>query len=287
MTEPRSRTKPIALTIAGSDSGGGAGIQGDIKAMEAQGVFALSVITAITAQNTQAVSAALDLPLDIIEAQIDAVATDFDIASVKTGMLSSIDIIGVVARKIREHQIGPLVVDPVMISKTGFALLAEDAVEAVRDEILPLAYLATPNAHEAERLTGRPVRTVDDAERAARFIQSMGPGAVLIKGGHLEGLDDAVDVLFDGTTFHHFRARRHDTPHTHGTGCTYASAIAAHLARGEDLVTAVRKAHGYVNRAIEHGLAIGKGRGPTNHFYFLRGDESTTPADTPIHATNT
>lgn len=267
-----SRTKPIALTIAGSDSGGGAGIQADIKSMEANGVFATSAITAITAQNTQGVHAALDLPVDIIAAQIDAVAKDFDVAAVKTGMLSSIAIIETVAAKLQEHGLGPVVIDPVMVSKTGFALLADDAVEAVRDDILPLADLVTPNAHEAARLTGRTVETIADAERAARLLHSLGPKAVLIKGGHLEGEDEAVDVLFDGQTIRHFRGPRHDTPHTHGTGCTYASAIAARLALGEALLTAVEKAHGYVNDAIRHSLSIGKGRGPTNHFWRWTGE---------------
>ena len=261
--------KPVALTIAGSDSGGGAGIQADIKAMEAHGVFATSVITAITAQNTQGVNAAFDLPTDIIAAQIDAVADDFEIGAVKTGMLSSIAIIEVVADRLRQRGMHPLVVDPVMISKTGFPLLAADAVEAVRDLMLPLADLVTPNAHEAERLTGKPVRTLDDAERASRLIQAMGPKAVLVKGGHLDEDEDSVDVLFDGHTIRHFRGIRHDTPHTHGTGCTFASAIAARLALGEALSDAVQHAHDYVNEAIRHGLALGKGRGPTNHFYFI------------------
>lgn len=262
-----NRTKPVALTIAGSDSGGGAGIQADIKAMEANGVFATSALTAITAQNTQGVSAALDLPADIIAAQIDAVATDFELRAVKTGMLSSTRIIEVVVEKIRQHGLRPLVVDPVMVSKTGFSLLAQEAVAAVRDALLPLADVVTPNAHEAQRLAGSTVRTVDDAERAARIIHALGPKAVLVKGGHLEHEDEAVDILFDGSTLRHFRAPRHHTPHTHGTGCTYASAIAARLAHGDDLVAAVGRAHHYVNGAIAHALAIGKGRGPTDHFW--------------------
>jgi hydroxymethylpyrimidine/phosphomethylpyrimidine kinase len=271
--------KPVALTIAGSDSGGGAGIQADIKSMEAHGVFATSVITAITAQNTQGVNSAFDLPTDIIAAQIDAVADDFEVGAVKTGMLSSIAIIEVVADRLRQRGLRPLVVDPVMISKTGFALLAEDAVEAVRDLMLPLADLVTPNAHEAERLTGRPVKNLDDAERASRLIHAMGPGAVLVKGGHLDGDDDSVDVLFDGHAIRHYRGVRHDTPHTHGTGCTYASAIAARLARGEALPQAVQHAHHYVSEAIRHALALGKGRGPTNHFYFIGDGAPTTGAD--------
>lgn len=272
-----SNTKPLALTIAGSDSGGGAGIQADIKAMEANGVYAASVITAVTAQNTQAVTAAYDLPLDIIEAQIDAVADDFDFGAVKTGMLSSRAIIELVARKVEEHRLGPLVVDPVMISKSGFALLAPDAVEALQRALLPLATLVTPNVHEAERLADREILTLADAEAAARAIHAFGAGSVLVKGGHLDpstgsgqaGEADAVDVLFDGEAVHHFRAPRIDTPHTHGTGCTYASAIAARLARGETLGEAVRRAKAYVTEAIRHGLAIGSGHGPTGHFYAL------------------
>jgi hydroxymethylpyrimidine/phosphomethylpyrimidine kinase len=274
-------TKPLALTIAGSDSCGGAGIQADIKSMEANGVFAASVVTAVTAQNTRAVTAAFDLPLDIIEAQLDAVADDFTFGAVKTGMLSSAAIIGLVARKVREHGSGmrpfaPLVVDPVMISKSGFALLKPDAVDALRQELLPLATLVTPNVHEAERLTDTEIRTRADAETAARAIHALGPQAVLVKGGHLDGERDAVDVLFDGAEVHAFRSERIDTPHTHGTGCTYASAIAAWLARGAALPEAVRRAKAYVTEAIRHGLAIGGGHGPTSHFYFLRGSEAAT-----------
>lgn len=268
--------KPLALTIAGSDSGGGAGIQADIKSMEANGVFAASVITAVTAQNTKAVTAGFDLPLDIIEAQLDAVADDFTFGAAKTGMLSSAPIIELVARKVREHGFAPLVVDPVMISKSGFALLKPDAVEALQQVLLPLATLVTPNVHEAERLTDTAIRTRADAEAAARAIHALGAGAVLVKGGHLDGESDAVDVLFDGKEMHAFRSKRIDTPHTHGTGCTYASAIAAWLARGEALPEAVRRAKVYVTEAIRHGLAIGSGHGPTSHFYFLRDVETTT-----------
>jgi len=261
--------KPVALTIAGSDSGGGAGIQADLKAMEANGVFGMSVITAVTAQNTRAVTAAHDLPLAIIEAQLDAVADDFAIGAVKTGMLSSVAIIECVARKLREHGLGPVVVDPVMVSKSGFSLLADDAVGAVRDVLLPLARVVTPNTHEAERLTGQPVRTLAEAEAAARAIQAMGPEAVLIKGGHLDRQRDAVDVLLEGGEVTYLRAERVDTPHTHGTGCTYAAALAARLARGESLRLAATHAKRYVTDAIRHALPLGGGHGPTNHFYFI------------------
>ena len=263
----------VALTIAGSDSGGGAGIQADIKAMQAQGVFAASVVTAVTAQNTQAVTAAYDLPTDLIAAQIDAVWDDIRVDAVKTGMLSSTAIIEVVAEKATSLAMRPLVVDPVMISKSGYALLQEEAIDALRQALLPLATLITPNAHEAAHLTGRELRAVDDAKHAAEALLALGPKAVLVKGGHLDGEDDAVDVLLDDAGFHLLRVPRIDTPHTHGTGCTYASAIAANLAKGHALRPAVERAKRYVTDAIRHGLAIGHGHGPTHHFYFLRGLE--------------
>jgi len=264
----------VGLTIAGSDSGGGAGIQADIKAMQANGIFATSVVTAITAQNTTAVTAAFDLPTDLIEAQIDAVFDDFEVAATKTGMLSSAAIIEVVSMKVREHTIAPLVVDPVMISKSGFALLKPDAIDALRLYLLPLATLVTPNAHEAGLLVRGDVRSELEAREAAEIIAGMGAGAVLVKGGHLDEEPDAVDVLFDGSDFHVFRSPRIDTPHTHGTGCTYAATIAANLAKGYSLVDSVERAKRYVTLAIEHGLAIGSGHGPTDHFYFLRDSDA-------------
>ncbi len=261
----------VALTIAGSDSGGGAGIQADIKAMQANGVFAASVLTAVTAQNTRAVTAAFELPLDLIEAQLDAVLDDLPVAATKTGMLSSSAIIETVARKIEERGIEPLVVDPVMISKSGYPLLQAEAVETLKTRLLPRATLVTPNVHEAAHLTGLTIQTLDDAREAAQRIQAMGAQAVLVKGGHLDGESEAVDVLYDGQRFHTYRAPRIDTPHTHGTGCTYAAAIAANLARGYPLRGAVARAKRYVTEAIRHGLAIGQGHGPTHHFYFLQG----------------
>ena len=264
------RTLPVALTIAGSDSGGGAGIQADIKSMQANGVFAASVITAITAQNTRAVTAAYELPVTIIEAQIDAVFDDIDIKAVKTGMLSSTQIIETVAERLADLSTAPLIVDPVMISKSGYQLLQEEAVEALRKSLIPLAALITPNIHEAEHLSGMTIRTEDDARAAARRLHDLGPGAVLVKGGHLDNDQESVDLLFDGSDFETFRAPRINTPHTHGTGCTYASAIAANLAKGQDLLQSIREAKKYVTEAIRAGLAIGGGHGPTDHFYFLR-----------------
>ncbi len=263
---------PVALTIAGSDSGGGAGIQADIKAMQANRVFATSVLTAITAQNTKAVTAGYDLPAPIIEAQLDAVCDDFDIRAAKTGMLSSAAIIETVSSKIKQHHIGPLVVDPVMISKSGFSLLKPDAVTTLQKRLLPLATVVTPNIHEANLLTGMDIKTVEEAAEAARKIQAMGPAAVLVKGGHLEGHPEAVDVLWDGRALHTYTAPFIDTPHTHGTGCTYSATITAHLARGAVLEEAVGRAKTYVTEAIRHGMALGAGHGPTHHFFFLEED---------------
>ena len=259
----------VALTIAGSDSGGGAGIQADIKTMEAHGVFATSVVTAVTAQNTMGVTDAFDLPLSLIGHQMDAVFDDMIIHAVKTGMLSSPGIIGVVAARLEERRDIPLVVDPVMISKSGFSLLGEEAVGTLRERLLPLATLVTPNAREAAHLTGIPVASVQDQERAAEAIHAMGPRAVLVKGGHADG-EEAVDVFFDGTHVHALAAPRIASKNTHGTGCTMASAIAANLALGLSLYPSVVRAKRYVTEAIRYGRSIGRGHGPTNHFYFLK-----------------
>jgi len=264
-------TPPVALTIAGSDSGGGAGIQADLKSMQANGAYAASVITAITAQNTVAVTNAMDVPVDMIVAQIDAVMEDLPVRAAKTGMLSSIAIIEVVAERLAHYNIGNLVVDPVMISKSGFDLLHPDAMAALRDRMLPLATVCTPNVQEAMRLTGMSsIRTESDARRAACIIHEMGPQAVLLKGGHLDDEMYAVDVLYDGQDFRVYREPRIDTKNTHGTGCTYASAIAANLAQGMALNAAVARAKLYVTKAIRAGLDIGAGHGPTDHFHYLR-----------------
>ncbi len=257
------------LTIAGSDSGGGAGIQADIKSMSANGVFALSVLTAITAQNTEEVTEIFELPTSIIAAQLDAVFDDFDVAAVKTGMLSSAAVVDTVARLLKLQNLGMLVVDPVMISKSGRPLLQPEAIEAVKKQLLPLALLVTPNVHEAQQLSGIEITCLADARRAAKVIHQFGCRHVLIKGGHLLA-ERATDLLYDGRFFNVFKGEYLDTPHTHGTGCTFASAIAAHLARGKSVPDAVQTAKTYLTEAIRHGLAIGHGRGPTNHFYFLQ-----------------
>lgn len=258
------------LAIAGSDSGGGAGIQADIKAMSANGVFAMSVITAVTAQNTEEVTDVFELPLQIIAAQLDAVFDDFDVAAVKTGMLSSAEIVRIVAKMLRPQHVTNLVVDPVMVSKTGHHLLKPEAIEALKKELIPLALIVTPNIHEAQQLSGIEITTLPDARRAAKVIHGFGCKHVLIKGGHLPA-ERATDLLYDGRFFNVFKGEFIDTPHTHGTGCTYASAIAAQLARGKAVPEAVQAAKSYVTEAIRHGLAIGHGKGPTNHFYFLEG----------------
>ncbi len=260
---------PIALTIAGSDSGGGAGIQADLKTFAALGVYGMSVLTAITAQNTVAVTAVHELPTDLIAAQIDAVISDIGTDVVKTGMLGSAEIIRTVAGKIREHGLDRLVVDPVMVAKSGDWLLREDAVEALRRELIPLALVVTPNLPEAEVIVGHSVATLDEMRAAAREIVALGARAALVKGGHLAG--DPIDVLFDGERVVELPARRIQTPNTHGTGCTYASAIAAYLARGESVEAAVASAKVYLTAAIERAYPIGHGRGhgPVHHFHRL------------------
>ncbi len=257
-----------ALTIAGSDSGGGAGIQADLKTFHAHGVFGASVLTAITAQNTVAVTRAFDLPLDLIEAQLDAVFDDLDIAAAKTGMLSSSGIVETVTGVLRKRGFSELVVDPVMISKSGYKLLADDAIESLKRQLLPLALVVTPNLHEAELLSGIRIDSTDKMREAARRIHQSGPRYVLVKGGHAS-FDEATDILFDGSEFHTFTSAFVQTKNTHGTGCTYSAAITARLALGEPLLTAVRNAKFYITRAIAHALAIGRGHGPTHHFYFL------------------
>jgi hydroxymethylpyrimidine/phosphomethylpyrimidine kinase len=261
-------TRKQVLTIAGSDSGGGAGIQADIKALSANGVFAMSVITAVTAQNTEEVTDVFELPPAIVAAQIDAVFDDFDVAAVKTGMLGSAAIVDVVASMLKPQNVANLIVDPVMISKSGHALLKPDAIDTLKTKLFPLASLVTPNVHEAQQLSGIKITSLADARRAAKIIHGFGCQQVLIKGGHLLA-ERATDLLYDGRFFNVFKGEFIDTPHTHGTGCTFASAIAAHLAHGKPMVDAIKSAKAYLTEAIRHSLAIGHGQGPTDHFYFL------------------
>lgn len=254
---------PRALTIAGSDSGGGAGIQADLKTFFALGCHGMSALTAITAQNTTGVTGIHTVPPNFVAAQIDAVATDIGVDAAKTGMLATAEIIEAVAGALRGHGINRLVVDPVFVSKGGDSLLMPDAVAALRTHMLPLAEIVTPNLHEAGGLLGGRIETIDEMKEAARSLRSLGPRAVLVKGGHLSG-ERAVDVMFDGTDMIEIDGPRFDTTDTHGTGCTLAAAIAARLAHGDELEPAVRFAKRFVGNAIERGLRIGKGYGPVN-----------------------
>jgi hydroxymethylpyrimidine/phosphomethylpyrimidine kinase len=258
-------TMPVVLTIAGSDSGAGAGIQADLKTFAALGVYGVSVVTAITAQNTVGVRAVQEIDPDVIASQLDAVAEDFSIAALKTGMLSSAAIIETVVAGLERHALRPLVVDPVMIAKSGDRLLREDAVETLRRALLPLADVVTPNIPEAEVLAGITIRTHADRVAAGRAIITLGAHAVVIKGGHSDD-DPIVDLLVDDDGVHEFRAARIVTRSTHGTGCTFSSAIAAGLGRGEDLATAVGEARAYLSSALAQAPGLGHGHGPLNHF---------------------
>jgi hydroxymethylpyrimidine/phosphomethylpyrimidine kinase len=252
------------LTIAGSDSGGGAGIQADLKTFAALGVYGASALTAVTAQNTQGVQGVLELPLEIVGAQLDAVLSDIGADAAKTGMLSSAPIIELVSESLRRWGTDKLVVDPVMVAKSGDRLLREDAVAALKERLLPLALVVTPNLPEAEALAGRPVRTREEMEDAARAIAGLGARNVVVKGGHSEGAP--VDLLFDGERFVEYEARRIPSRNTHGTGCTFAAAIAAELAKGASVPDAVGVAKLYTTEAIRQAPDIGLGHGPLNHF---------------------
>ncbi len=260
---------PTALTIAGSDSGAGAGIQADLKTFAALGVYGTSALTAITAQNTLGVTAVHEIPTQVIAAQIEAVISDIGADAVKTGMLSSSAIVEMVAQELKRHGVERLVVDPVMIAKSGDSLLQPEAVEALRSKLLPLAAVLTPNIPEAEVLTGLTITSLEDMRRAAEQIVGMGARSVVVKGGHLAG--PATDLFYDGSQFKEFTAPRIDTVNTHGTGCTFASAVAAGLACDMRVFDAVAQAKEYVTEAILRSFPIGQGHGPLNHFYKLWG----------------
>lgn len=254
-----------ALTIAGSDSGAGAGIQADLKTFAALGVYGTSAITAITAQNTVSVTQVLALHPDLVAAEIDAVISDIGAHALKTGMLANTAIIQTVAKKIQQHRLKNLVVDPVMVATSGDLLIKKNAVTALRSVLIPLAAVVTPNIPEAEELTGLKLRTPEDIEEAARRIVAMGAKTVVIKGGHRQG--PAVDLFFDGKKFRALHAPRIRTKNTHGTGCTFSAAIAAYLAKGETSATAVSLAKQYITRAIRAGFVVGAGHSPVHHFY--------------------
>jgi hydroxymethylpyrimidine/phosphomethylpyrimidine kinase len=257
-----------ALTIAGSDSGGGAGIQADLKTFAAHGVYGTSAITAVTAQNTQGVGGFVALEADFVAAQIEAIAGDIGADAVKTGMLATAAIVEAVAAAIETLELPNVVVDPVMIAKGGDRLLEDDAVAAVRTELLRRALVVTPNVGEAEVLAAMPIRSIEDAREAARRILALGPRAVVVKGGHLPGAE-AVDLFYDGLAFREFATSRIATENTHGTGCTFAAALAANLALGRPLAEAVEHAKQYVTEAIRTGFAIGRGHGVLNHMWPL------------------
>ncbi|MEE1756977.1 bifunctional hydroxymethylpyrimidine kinase/phosphomethylpyrimidine kinase [Streptomyces sp. SP18CS02] len=262
---------PRVLTVAGSDSGGGAGIQADLKAMLALGVHGMSVVTAVTAQNSLGVQGAWELPGEAVRAQYRSVVDDIGVHAVKTGMLASAALVETVAELLAGTD-APVVVDPVGVSKHGDSLLAASALGSVRERLLPVATVATPNLDEVAQLTGVEVRGEDDLRRAADAVLAYGPRWALIKGGHLSG--DAVDLLTDGTEEHWLRAPRHDNRHTHGTGCTLASAVAAGLAQGLSVPEAVRAGKEYVTGAIAAGFALGSGIGPVDHGWAWRARRS-------------
>lgn len=268
----------VALTIAGSDSGGGAGIQADLKTFHQFGLFGTSVITAITAQNTLGVTEWEETRPDLVKSQIDAVASDLRPAAFKTGMLGTAAVIRVVADGIRKHNLERYVLDPVMVATSGDLLIENDAVTAIRTDLFPLADLITPNTDEASVLVGFPVLNEADMQRAALAIAAMGPRAVLVKGGHIHGdPTTAVDYLYDGS-FTVYRHQRIDTTSTHGTGCTLSAAIAASLAIGSSLRDSVQIATDYVHAAIASAPGLGRGNGPLNHFAGRAATNSRTSA---------
>ena len=267
---------PKALTVAGSDSGAGAGIQADLKTFAALGVYGCSALTAVTAQNTRAVLAVAEVPEEVVAAQIDAVLEDIGADAAKTGMLSSAPIVEVVADRLHAWGIDKLVVDPVMIAKGGDALLQPGAVDAIRSILLPIAYVVTPNLPEAEVLANISIRTEVDVREAAVRIAALGPRYVVIKGGHRN--DEPIDVLYDGKDYDEFDGERIATSNTHGTGCTFSAALAAYLARGEEVVAAVGGAKRFVTEALRASYPIGDGHSPVNHFYAVRFDAAPMTA---------
>lgn len=263
-----SKLPPIALTIAGSDSSGGAGIQADLKTFTALRVYGASAITAITAQNSLGVHGVMDITPDMVASQMDAVLDDLEVDAVKSGMLSNQGIIEVVADRLKAHKVTNYVLDPVMVSESGHRLLQPEAYETLTTCLFPLALIVTPNLPEAEVLVGHSIKTLDDLHEAARAIADMGPRYVLMKGGHLEAAQ-ATDYLYDGNEGVSFTSAWIDTVNTHGTGCTYAAAITACLARGLDVRDAVRDSKLYITGAIESSFDLGEGPGPLNHFWDL------------------
>ncbi len=258
----------VALTIAGSDSCGGAGIQADLKTFQSLGVYGMTAVTAVTVQNTQKVHDIQEMKPQIVHDQITCLFDDLTIDAVKIGMVSSIDLIHAIAAALESVQQPHVVLDPVMISKSGYALLQKDARKALVEKLFPLADVVTPNIHEAEALVGHSISDQGEMESAAKQIIAMGAAKVVVKGGHMTG-EEATDILYDGQSFRRLSSPRLETANTHGTGCTFSSAITAYLARGYSFFDAVQNAKTYIFGAIEHSLDIGKGHGPTHHFFDL------------------
>ncbi|EIJ82162.1 phosphomethylpyrimidine kinase [Bacillus methanolicus PB1] len=256
-----------ALTIAGSDSGGGAGIQADLKTFQELEVFGMSALTAVTAQNTLGVQGVYPLSVQAVEQQIESIGTDLGADAVKTGMLFNSEIIEAVSGKIKKFGWKNVIVDPVMIAKGGAPLLQNEAISALKNRLLPLAEVVTPNIPEAEAITGIKIETIEDRFEAAKYIFELGARNVVIKGGH-EIASEAVDVLYDGREFYYFKSKKIETKNTHGTGCTFAAAIAAELAKGNTVQNAVQTAKDFIAAAIENQLGIGLGHGPTNHWAY-------------------
>lgn len=271
---------PKVMTIAGSDSGAGAGIQADLKTFAALGCYGTAIVTAVTAQNTRGVYAIAEVPEEVVIAQIDVVMEDIGAAAAKTGMLSSAAIIGNVADRLEAWGIRRLVVDPVMVAKSGDHLLQPTAVESLKRDLLPLAMVVTPNIPEAEVLSGMSIENDEQARDAARAINALGPAYVVIKGGHRDG--SPVDLVFDGHEFTRFEGQRVDTSNTHGTGCTYSAAIASYLAHGEPPLEAIERAKTFISAALKASYAIGEGHSPVNHFFRFSGQNASTPAEAGI-----
>ena len=267
-----------ALTIAGSDSSGGAGIQADIKTMSANGVFAMSAITALTAQNTTGVAGIMEVSPEFLKEQIDCIFTDIRPDAVKIGMVSSAELIAAIAEKLTEYHAENIVVDPVMVATSGAKLISDDAIDTLKERLLPMADVLTPNIPEAEVLSGMEVRTEEDMIKAAEKISENYHCAVLLKGGHQ--LNDANDLLYRNGSYRWFYGKRIDNPNTHGTGCTLSSAIASNLAKGFDMDTSVERAKAYISGALGAMLDLGKGSGPMNHAFDITGEYVKTPEDT-------
>ncbi|MDO4680829.1 MAG: bifunctional hydroxymethylpyrimidine kinase/phosphomethylpyrimidine kinase [Aerococcus sp.] len=267
MTE--TLTPPQVLTIAGTDSSGGAGMQADLKTMQECQVFGTCVVVAVTAQNTQSVLDFIAMPKAIIDHQFQALANDLTITAAKTGMLANREVVEAVATNYQKYDFGPLIVDPIMIAKGGAKLLSEDAIQAVKEYLLPLAYLITPNLPEAEKLAGMTIETLEDMDKAAQRLRALGAKNILIKGGHADHTSESVDVLYleNGET-HTFVSPRIDTQNTHGTGDTLSSVITAEIAKGADLITALQTAKDFTFAAIKDGIHVGHGHGPLNHWAY-------------------